>query len=248
MEEIDALLERMWSQVAGWEQQGDHRCVFLTVYATMTDRVRQHLRDGAFLDPGFVMALTLVFADIYFGWVEQYDRGASVPRAWQLTFDLARQRQAFVLQDALLGVNAHIVHDLALAEAECVRRTGDRAAAALRRYHFDHTQINRALIDAIPAAQRELGRRYARWLPPLERALRHLDERLAGYGLTHYRERVWQNALWLLGARDERERACVLRRLDAESMELAEQIYQAGALHRPLVRRLARWCRRWHLF
>lgn len=247
MDGIERLLERMWAQVERWERAGDHRCVFLTVYSTMTGMVGQHLQEGAFMDPAWVTDLTLRFAGIYFEWVAAYDRGDPVPRAWQLAFDLARRREAFVLQDALLGVNAHIVYDLAFAEAECMRRAGDQTEADVRRRHFDHEQINRALVDAIPLVQQELVRRYARWLRPLERAVRHLDERLAGFGLQHYRGRVWQNALWLAGARTEQERACVVRRLDAESVEVAQQIYFAGALHLPLVRRAAGWCRRWRL-
>lgn len=248
MNEIDRLLERMWAQVADWEQQGDHRSVFLTVYATMTGLVQRHMGQGAFMDAAWVADLTLEFAGLYFRWVEAYDRGGPVPRAWQFAFDLARRREAFVLQDALLGVNAHIVHDLAIAEAECLRRAGDVSLAGLTRRRFDHEQINRALVDAIPAVQVELVRRYARWLRPLDRAVRHLDERLTGLGLFHYRGRVWDNALWLAGARSGHERACVYRRLDTESMELAQQIYFAGALHLPLVRRAARWCRRWRVF
>lgn len=247
MDEVDRLLNRMWRQVEAWQRAGDHRAVFLTVYATMTGCVRDHLAAGAFLDPAWVIRLTLRFAQVYFAWVEAYDRGQPVPRAWQMAFDLCRRRAGFVLQDALLGVNAHICYDLALTEEALLRAEGDHTWEGLLRRRFDHDQINRALVDAIPPVQAELRRRFARWLFPLERAGKHLDERLAALGLKYYRTRVWRNALWLLATRNEAERAVVVRRIDREAVEVAQQILFAGRLDLAPVRALARLCRRWRL-
>ena len=52
-------------------------------------------------------------------------RGDDPPPAWAYAFDIAARKRAFLLQDILLGMNAHINNDLPLVVAEILHAEGD---------------------------------------------------------------------------------------------------------------------------
>jgi hypothetical protein len=79
---------------------------------------------------------------------------AAVPKAWLQSFDAARGWRASVVQHLLLGVNAHINHDLPHAAIDSGLSVGcDRS------YH-DYTLINDAMRDATPRVLRRVAAKY----------------------------------------------------------------------------------------
>src|SRR5918993_4113939 len=116
-----ATLDDVVAGLAAWEEafriRRDRRCIFLTLYGVVSSEMRDRVARNAFLDSRWVHRYAVAFANLYREALEAYDAGRidDVPKAWRLCFDAARAGSGLVLQDMLLGVNAHVNNDLALA-------------------------------------------------------------------------------------------------------------------------------------
>jgi len=241
---IDDLVAVLQHHLDRFDRQGDHRAAFLRVYRRMTEEVRELLRRPFFLDPPWVERVAIRFGWYYFDALDRFERGNQPPPAWEYAFTVAKEKRAFLLQDILLGMNAHINNDLPLVVAEILRAEGDeRAVFRTVRRRFDHDQINRVLHDVIPAVESEIADHYGRLIRPLGRLLGDLDRQLTTYGLKTWRDRVWRNARCLLAAETDREWALVVRFIQQDALDLAREIDRFPPLRllRPLARRMRRW-------
>lgn len=229
---IDRQLSLMKEQLESFERRCDHRAAFLRVYTIMTTGVKDHLHKGTFLDPAWIEQVAIHFCSYYFQALDDFEAGRGrnhraqakpVPPAWQLAHTRAVSRKAFALQDVLLGMNAHINNDLAQTVADLTADTLGNPALSIRR-HFDHSQINRVLELMIPPSQTAVAKHYARLTRPLDRLLGSLDEALALYGLVQYRERVWNQAQFLLACQTEAERDLVRQTIEADALTVGKDI------------------------
>ena len=223
----------------------DRRVVFLRVYHEMTKEVCNAI-DGredyagrpVFLDPDWVKGLSGSFASLYFGSLTVRDRKGERDRAWRAADRAAADERSAVLLNVLLGINAHINYDLAQAIAANLDDAVLQDPGALQRRRFDHDQVNNLLVRSMERIQDILARDHAPGLGVADRLMGRIDERLSQWALSHYRERVWDNAVTLALARAA-DRAqgragggaaaeAVLDELDWESARLAWLIGRGG--------------------
>lgn len=174
----------------------DRRSVFLTIYTKMTDEVRTGMDAGRFADAGWMARYLVRFANYYRRAFLRFERGkyGSVPDPWTVAFGTAVRGEALVIQDAFLGVNAHINYDLAFT-LDDVGIDPDRAGK-----RADHVEINEILANLVDAQQRALAERYASGLDDVDRALGELDEVFTLFTLTEGREQAWRSAVVLTDA------------------------------------------------
>lgn len=193
---VDDVLDRLGETEAYLRGRGDRRSVFLTVYTEMTATVRRGIESGTFESPTWVRAYLVAFAERYRIALCDTERGSSrVPPAWRLAFRAAASGQLLYLQDALLGVNAHINHDLSYALCD-VGIDGDRAAK-----HRDHDRINDILRQLVDVVQRALIDIYdAEGYAHADELLASVDETITMVGLTEARSLAWRNAVLLTDA------------------------------------------------
>jgi hypothetical protein len=90
----------------------------------MTREMQRRMATGFFADPVWMERVLVGFAQYYFEAVAAYDGGQECPPAWHPAFDQAASRRGFVLQDALLGINAHINSDLPFVPCVILREDG----------------------------------------------------------------------------------------------------------------------------
>lgn len=181
---------RLRELLAAFEADDDRRAIFLSIYARMTGAVARRVDRGEFDDPEWVGEYLVAFANLYREAVYDYETGAlsSLADPWQLAFETAASGDALVIQDALLGVNAHINYDLALAvDAAGVRR--DRAAK-----YRDHAAVTDVIAEVVDEAQASLAARDAEGLATLDESLGRLDERLAVLTIDQCRDSAWRTA------------------------------------------------------
>jgi hypothetical protein len=137
--------------------RGDRRAVFLTVYARVTREVAAGIERDEFGDPAWVADYLVTFADFYRRALLDFETGdvESVPDAWRLFFRATAASDALVVQCAVLGINAHVNYDLALA----LREVGiDRDRASKYR---DHRRINEILWRLVDETLDRLAETYA---------------------------------------------------------------------------------------
>jgi hypothetical protein len=192
---VDDVYDRLSAVETHLRNDGDGRAVFLTVYVAMTARVRAGIADGRFEDPDWVRQYLVAFAEEYRRTVVDFERGRRVPPAWRVAFEASLQGETIVLQDALLGINAHIVNDLAFALADVGIGAGEERA---RRY-ADHLAINEVLAGLADVVQTTLASVYeASGLADVDDLLGRFDEAATLTSLRAAREFAWENATLLV--------------------------------------------------
>jgi hypothetical protein len=197
---VDDVYDRLSTAETHLRNEGDRRAVFLTVYVAMTDRVRTGIEGVGesgtprFENPDWTRAYLVAFAEEYRRALVDFEYGRRVPPAWRVAFGAALGGRTLVLQDALLGINAHIVNDLAFALDEV--GVGEDETRARRR--ADHLAINEVLEGLADAVQIALVEVYeAAGLADADALLGRLDERATLAGLRAAREFAWNNAVLL---------------------------------------------------
>ena len=192
-ESIPDASERLSALEGRLLSRDDRRAVFLSIYARMTESVHQGLARGAFADPDWMDRYLVTFADYYRRAFVAFERGDvdSVPDPWRVAFGSALGGDALVVQDAFLGVNAHINYDLAftLADVGVDPRRPQKYA--------DHLAINDVLAALVDLQQAALVDLYAEGLGDVDAALGALDESMTLRSMTQGRELAWRIAVVL---------------------------------------------------
>lgn len=228
--DIDEALTCMRAGLEYFHTRDDRRAVFLRLYYIMTLEVHAAVHElgvyagrTIFLDAGWIARLSGLFASLYFRSLSTFDRPADTERAWKIAHRTAASGSSTAVQNALLGINAHINYDLAVAIAQNLVEHDDLAnQAALLRRRFDHDQVNNLLVRSLPYIQDVLARDYGAGIAIIDRALGQLDEQLAETQLKYYRERVWGDALSFAAALGVDREDVVLEKLNWESNKIAE--------------------------
>lgn len=200
--DVDDAHRRLDLLLSTFEERADRRSVFLSIYARMTAAVADRIRDGYFEDAEWVSDYLVAFANLYRQAVCDYESGnhEAVAEPWWLAFDAAVRGDALVLQDAALGVNAHINYDLALT----LDRVGIEPARA-RKYR-DHERITDIIGDVVDEAQSSLAERDAAGLETLDESLGRVDEWLLVVGIDGCRDSAWRTAAALQSGSSFRRR------------------------------------------
>ena len=205
---IGEVLAGLDSIVARSIRTGSRLGYFATVYRTVTARVAEGIAEGFFDDGERMERLDVVFANRYLAAVAAHETRAPLTRSWQAACAAAERREPLVLQQLLVGINAHINLDLGIACAEVA--PGDELAG-LRR---DFDRINEILASLLDAIQVEMAR-ISPWLGLLDRIGGRTDAEVVRFSIAVARTQAWWFARELaalprdswggpLGARDTR--------------------------------------------
>lgn len=228
---LEQVLERL-------KASGDSRAVFLDIYAIVTRRVVNLLHgpgDSGFLEPDWLSHLTGRFAEEALLAVrDSLLRRPLRSAAWRFATHYPAFKLTRPCQDALLGVSAHINHDLALSVYEnLAHQSPPLDAARLERYRHDYFQVNEILWDCIPECLDLLAGHYR--CPTTQRLLRlpfsrPILERAVMRMLVTWRARVWEDVLRLLQAPGHEARQDIVARIDRASGRIAQAICARDAL------------------
>ena len=124
---IEEIIERLEDMREELSRRGDHRAVFPCSYIATTRKAsavlesirnENHPDHGKFgeLDDRLIENIVVEFAKFYFEAFDNYEWGehSKVPPAWKVNFDEAKAQTTSVVEDMLLGYNAHISYDLSI--------------------------------------------------------------------------------------------------------------------------------------
>lgn len=214
-----------------YSRAGDNRAVFLHAYCIVTRNMLHTLEEQAcgnsttFLDPDWVCYLLNEFGDLYLDSLDAFDQNILCTLPWQRAHTLATGGTTTVIEDLLLGINAHINFDLAQAlHRTMVKYADDQNPLGLWRRKFDHDRVNLVLRNSIDEIGRSISRDHGGMVALLDRFLGNWDERAARFGVEHFRERTFDRACQLLAARNKEEQALVQTQLESEALEVVDLI------------------------
>lgn len=133
---------------------GDAAGYFPAMYSRVTARIAASIAAGEFEDGDRMDAFATTFASYYLrAWRDEIPR----PRCWQASWDVAADDHLLVVQHLLLGINAHVNHDLPQTVVDVADESGD--LASVRR---DFDAVNDVLAAASVGLLRDLDR-VSRW-------------------------------------------------------------------------------------
>jgi hypothetical protein len=199
---------------------------FNTLYLTITERVADSLSSPDCTDPQWLEVLDVEFARLYFKALGSWGvAGADPADAWEVLFRRAYDDSITVMDAAVLGVNAHINHDLALAVVATWERLGYPGNGP---QHPDYLLVNRIFYQQIPI----LRRRFATaWQLEIDRCVGDLDDWSQGILVRTTRAMAWEQAevLWhLRGHQEDLARAMLV--LDRASACAGETLLNGTTL------------------
>ncbi|BCJ48812.1 hypothetical protein Asp14428_02870 [Actinoplanes sp. NBRC 14428] len=173
---------------------------FNSLYFTITDRVAQSLRGTEVRDPSFLELLDIEFAKRYFEALRLWgDEDRSTPDAWEILFRRAQDPGVSKLAAAMLGVNAHINHDLALALTSTWEQLGAPRDEVV---HPDYLLVNKIFYQEIPRLRRRYSTRFQLRIDGL---LGDLDDWSQRVLVAATRAHAWEQAQRLWELRDDED-------------------------------------------
>lgn len=141
---IDDVLDILGTIVADTTARGDELGYFAALYRRVTLGVKRAIEDGEFDDGPGMSRFDARFANRYFAAYDAYRSGTACSRSWRLAFDRTRSGRLLILQDLLVGINAHINLDLGVVAGTTYR------GAALAGFHDDFDHINTVVAAVLP--------------------------------------------------------------------------------------------------
>lgn len=127
---------------------------FAAMYAGVTAEIAGSIDAGRFEDGPRMDRFATTFASLY---TRCHTSSAPRPQCWQATFDVAGDGHLIILQHLLLGINAHVNHDLPQAVVAIADTTGDLGGVKA-----DFDAINDLLAAIFTAVLAKLDR-VSRW-------------------------------------------------------------------------------------
>ncbi len=220
--DLDRTIRRMDNQIEAFAERRDRRERFLVMYRTFKNELRRNLQQGRFLDSEWSEAICCRMGEMYFeaNTAYQYNK-EECPASWRICFDAAIKRETNLLQDALMGMNAHINYDLTICVYDVMLKNGDfqsfqsgrtttqfvdrKLNSLLKKRYFDYLLINQIAWESIPLIQEVLTERFAKFLGFLNHASFQFSRAIVEKLILDYRDRAWTHALLLLSSKDADE-------------------------------------------
>jgi hypothetical protein len=149
---IDDVLRILDGIIADCKAKSDPLGYFPALYRQVTLTVQQGIAQGFFDDGPRMDRFDGLFANRYFAAYDAFRSGAQPTKSWQVAFQGTRSGQLIILQDLLVGINAHVNLDLGVVAGETFQ------GQALQDFHGDFDKINDILSGLLPKVEAVVGR------------------------------------------------------------------------------------------
>jgi hypothetical protein len=226
-ENIDDVVEGLADIVTEAAGAGDRVGYFAALYRQVTVEVRAAIRSGRFEDGPRMNRFDTLFGNRYFTAHEAWRRAQGGPRCWREAFTLLNDPDAIIVQHLVLGVNAHINLDLAIAAAQT------SPGPAIHGLRNDFLLINDILAGVVLEIQNAIGA-ISPYLWLLDQFGGRTDERILDFSIRRSRQEAWNNAL-VLADRGSADMADAIELLDVRAAILARLCGRPAGLVRPAV-------------
>jgi hypothetical protein len=189
---IDSVVREMQRRYEPLRDSCSDQALFALTYLRVTETYAWSARQpGYYQDPGWTNHAVAVFAKYYLRAFDAWSadpNSAAVPQAWKVAFNGARDRKFMGTGNFLLGLNAHINHDLALAMAAAGLTQADGRSAKI-----NYDRIDLLLNSVTNPLVAELSARFDPSMDDSGLPL-NLDAVALGNLMFGWREQAWRNA------------------------------------------------------
>jgi hypothetical protein len=149
---INQVLQILSSIIEDAKAQDSRLGFFAALYRQVTLEVQRGIERGFFDNGPRMERFDTLFANRYFAALDAWQTGGTPTRSWKVAFTATEQAQEIILQDLLVGMNAHINLDLGIAAAQIC--PGDE----IQSLQGDFDKINQVLAALIQGVETVIGR------------------------------------------------------------------------------------------
>lgn len=221
---IDGVLAQM-DEIVAWTLANTSRAgYFAALYRRVTRTVRDRIGTGYFDDDARMERLDVTFASRYLTAFRQWRAGdPAISACWKGAFDGTADPGLIILQNLLVGMNAHIDYDLGIATAQVAG-----SMEGLQSLEGDFDKINALLACLVPTVFSEIGA-----LSPLIHLVEEVgeaeEEKLVDIVMDGARDLAWlfANELVLLQGRPDLEQR-LLALKDGEVARVGKKVLRPG--------------------
>ncbi len=195
--------------------QKNYLGVFAYVYQRTTVEIKEGLLDGRFENPKLMEVFDVTFANLYIEAYRNNELYIETPESWAIAFDVKMDRLA-IIQHILLGMNAHINLDLAVAAA--------KVASGLEIINLknDFMKVNQILSELTNTIQKGLGKA-SFVMKIVDIFLFKKDEKIINFSIKKSRDFAWVNALEL-ALLDNIDRPSRIKEIDKKVADIGKLI------------------------
>jgi len=222
---IDEVLAQLAVVIESSKVRRSRLGYFATLYRQVTLEVKRGIDEGLFDDGPRMDRFDTAFGNRYFEALVAWESGRKPPKCWRVAFDLLTNEDTIILQHLLLGVNAHINLDLAVA---AITASPGAQIGALSR---DYNLINDILVSVLAKIQDALND-VSPYMWLLDELGGRSDEWALDFSIRTARAEAWNNALLLAHTSGERKTA-ILTSMDLGATLLARLIARPAGILRP---------------
>ncbi|PEL11955.1 DUF5995 family protein [Bacillus sp. AFS017336] len=192
---IDEVINQLDEIISMSNQTKSKLGYFASLYRMVTIKVKEGILADQFEDGARMESLDVNFANFYLKALKNYLNGDACSLSWQLAFRQAEGRKSILLQNLLLGINAHINLDLGVAAAMVCRNTD------ISSLYNDFMNINRILASLVDEVRDDMDR-ISPWIGFLDRIDPKASKAIINFSLEKSRNYAWDFAKKLAGAKE----------------------------------------------
>jgi len=187
---IDEVIARLDDTIARSIREQDRLGYFAALYRKVTIKVKEGIAEGRFENGPLMERLDVTFANRYLEAVDQFRSGRQPTGCWLVSFKAAAAWRPIILQQLLLGMNAHINYDLGIAAAEIA--PGDE----LPSLQHDFNEINTILASLVEQVESEINE-VSPWINLLDHIDPKADRAIVNFSMDKARSCAWALATTL---------------------------------------------------
>jgi hypothetical protein len=188
--DINEVIEILDTLIADATATGDRLGYFAALYRQVTLEVRKGIQQGFFADGPRMDRLDTTFANRYFAARDAWKTGGQPTRSWRVAFTAMENPSSIILQDLLVGINAHINLDLGIAAAEVC------PGSKLQSLQGDFFKINDILASLVQPVEDVIGR-FSPLIGLLERVGGKDAAEVLHFSMSAARDDAWRHAVML---------------------------------------------------
>jgi len=201
-ETIDQVIAAL-DEIIGWAWRKKSRLgYFPALYRRVTQGVKEGIERGQFQNGPRMERLDVIFANRYLQAYEQFRSGQPTTLSWQQAFQSASAWYPLVVQQLLIGMNAHINLDLGIAAATIA--PGDQ----LPGLKSDFDQINVVLAGQVGTVEKEIAA-ISPWIGWLQTFGLRTETAIINFSLEAARDHAWSEATKLAVTPPEQFQAAI---------------------------------------
>jgi hypothetical protein len=184
---IDEVIAQLDEIIARAIREQSRLGYFAALYRKVTINVKEGIAKGRFENGPRMERLDVTFANRYLEAMDQFRRGQKPTQCWLVSFKAAAAWRPIILQDLLLGMNAHINFDLGIAAAETC--PGDE----LPSLQHDFDEINNVLAALVAQVESEINE-VSPWINLLDHIDPKADTAIVNFSMDKARACAWDLA------------------------------------------------------